>query len=235
MGDPVELIEIRDLSAHSGLLAATFDTVLRPSFTVDELPDLDYILDPGPQRESIVVVAIDDGDPVGAIVFGRTTGAPVGIVSYLASRPGLRSRGLGGSLMAKLAETLSTAGVEAVIGEVHDPRFTPETDEERPSDRIRFYERNGALALAVPWVQPSLSADAPRVRDMLLLTLQVSDRCRSEGLPAQWIVEWATDYFVEDEGAVPTDDEFRSLMDRIAEHDPIPLLDLADIGSIARL
>lgn len=234
MADAIDLFEIRDTSEHQDLVQATFDVVLRPSFTVDELPDVDYLTGDD-DRATLMVVASDPDGPAATIVFSRAVGAPVGIVSYLASRPGLRSRGLGGLLVATLAEMLRTAGVEVVIGEVHDPRFTVETEHERPSDRIRFYERNGALALAVPWVQPSLSPGASRVRDMLLLTLSVSDRCRTEGIPAEWIVDWAAAYFAEDEGAEPTDDEYRSLIDRIAQRDPIPLLDLADIGSIERL
>ena len=40
-----------------------------------------------------------------------------------------------------------------------------------PPARLRFYQRYGSMLLPIPYAQPSLRPDTPRVEDMLLITI----------------------------------------------------------------
>ena len=92
--DPIELVEITDPAAQADLLQAVFDTVLRPSFSTDELPSIDVLRrGASDEHEQTIIVAIDVRGPAAAAVYGRPAGLTVGVLSYLAARPGERGRG----------------------------------------------------------------------------------------------------------------------------------------------
>lgn len=233
--DGIELVEITDPAAQPELLRATFDAVLRPSFSTDELPSIDVLArgDADGQAQTIIV-AVDAAGPAGAAVYDRPAEFPIGVLSYLASRPGERGRGLGGRLVTRLVELASASTVEIVLGEVHDPRWYAETEDERPTDRLRFYARQGATALGVPWVQPRLG-DGERVRDMLLLALYSRPGLVESGVPATWLSTWTEQYYLAEEGRVPSDDEYVALISRMNEEPTIPLIEISRVDAVRRL
>ena len=168
-------------------------------------------------------------------MYGRQSHHPVGLLSYLAARPGERGRGLGGRVLARLSTIAATSDVAVVLGEVHDPRFHAESADEQPRARLRFYERHGAMVLDAPFVQPRLSAGTERVRDMLLLVLHARPEILAEGVPSEWIHDWARAYFVGEEGREPEDDEYRALVSRWSGRDRVPVLPISDHESVLPL
>ena len=91
-GDGIELVEITDPAAHPELLQQVFEVVLRPSFDEDELPSIGVLQQLAPGEEQTVVVALDAEGPAAAAVYDRSADSPVGVLSYLAARPGERAR-----------------------------------------------------------------------------------------------------------------------------------------------
>lgn len=235
-GDGIELVEITDPQADPDLLRALFDTVLRPSFSTDELPSIE-LLERGALagQEQTIVVAVDGAGPACAAVYGRPVGSPVGVLSYLASRPGERGRGLGGRVLTRVLDIAAASTVELVLGEVHDPRWYAETADEQPTARLRFYERLGATALSVPWMQPRLSPAGDRVRDMLLLAHYATPSLLRAGVPSTWLAAWTEGYYVEEEGAIPDDAEYLALMARMTAEPTIALIPVSEVDSLERL
>jgi hypothetical protein len=131
-------------------------------------------------------------------------------------------------MMARLRERWSQGEAEVVLGEVHDPRRWPEGDDERPSARLRFYERHGARVLTVPWVQPRLREDGERVAGMVLLVW--GRHGPPESVPAAWLRPWMTEYYLEAEGLDrPTDDPtVAALLARVDARDPIGVEAITD-------
>ena len=214
-------LTIRDLHCATddpALVARVYAEVLRPSFTLDELSG-PAAVEPGEAR--VLTVALDAGGaPVAAAV---TEIEPViSLLGYLAVSPAARGLGAGGRIMAHLAQSWRAAGLPFVLAEVHDPRGHVETEDEHPQARLRFYGRAGATVLDVPWVQPAL-AGGERVADMLLLALH---RAEPVEVPSGALLTWAQEYFVESEGALPSDRQGLGLLARIAARDRIPVLPL---------
>ena len=117
-----------------------------------------------------------------------------------------------------------------MVAEVHDPRCHARTDDERPADRLRFYDRTDATVLG-PWVQPALTSDGDRVRGMLLL-----DLFRSEpAVPAHLLGEFTETYFVFAEGAEPVDAEYAELRRRLAAATPGPGVAIDDLDLVPLL
>ncbi len=179
------------------LLRATYDTVLRPSFVRDELPSFDALVGGFADRwTQAVVVAVDPaGTPLAAGVTGHEHGSPVALLSYLAVRPDARSAGLGRALLAQLGKVWRSQPVELVLAEIHDPRAHEETDDERPTARLRFYADAGAALLDLPWVQPALSPATSPVPGMLLVVLHPAAETRPAAVPTATIRAWATTYY----------------------------------------
>lgn len=207
---------IRDLTAPADdpdLFRRAFDEVLRPSFSPEELPGIDDLA--AALSGSSVMAVATDGDEVAAVAVAMD--APevgIGLLSYVAARPGLRSRGHGGALLAHLRQRWAAGPCSVALGEIHDPRWWPETPSERPMARLRFYERQGCGLLAVPWVQPRLRPDLDRVGDMLLVTVHSTEEVRRDGVDGALLRLWTEGYYAE-EGSVPTDAQYRALVDRM--------------------
>lgn len=233
MDDGIRLHELTDPDTEPALLQRAFDVVLRPSFTEAELPSVDA-LHPGhlSGHDQTVIIATDADGPAGVAVYSRAADAPVGILNYLATRPGERGRGLGGRLLTRLQESARATSVQVVLGEVHDPRWYDEADDEHPEARLRFYGRHGALALDRPWIQPSLAPGVDRVRHMLLLAVVHRPSLVEDGVPTQWLFEWAEDYFGAEEGRVPDDAEYLELVARLSTGSTAELLPVDEIDEI---
>lgn len=209
-----DVVEIEEVADHAPLLRRVYDEVLRPSFGRSELPDEASLL-ASLRADQYATVAIADGDPIAVAVSSRPTAGPVGILSYLAARPGTRSRGSGGRLLEHCIGRWRERGPALVLGEVHDPRAHATTDDERPLDRLRFYERRGSELVWSPWLQPALSPSTPRVGGMLLLAIARAAPFDGPTLPPGALLAWAEDYYRSSEGAVPDDPAYRELVARL--------------------
>ncbi|WP_159081364.1 GNAT family N-acetyltransferase [Nocardioides sediminis] len=230
---------LRAPSQDLALLRQAYDEVLRPSFLPDELPSWDFLLAGfrSPARQCVGILY--DEDPVGVRsvravgVTNWRDGRHIGTLSYLATAPAHRGTGLGGTLVAEHAHHWPTLGLGTVLGEVHDPRLHPETADERPMDRLRFYDRHGARLVGVPWIQPALSPDTRRSRGMLLIVLPPVPKA----IPAGDLIAWATDYYLEAEGAPATDGDLRALVTRFGGRQswtPGPVMAFAEVEPLRR-
>jgi GNAT superfamily N-acetyltransferase len=209
------------------LVERAYRDVLAPSFTANEIPPSEQFT--AEVANDTVVVGRRDGRIVAAAVTDAGVSAPVGLLSYLAVRPDQRGTGAGSSMMRQLREVWQSGIAEVVLGEVHDPRCWPEAEDERPSARLRFYERHGARLLTVPWVQPRLHDGGDRVEGMLLLVMW--SRHHVDAVPALWIRGWTIDYFKSAEGVDESngDPVLSALLARIDASDS------ASVVSISRL
>jgi GNAT superfamily N-acetyltransferase len=231
------LVEITDADAHPELLAAAYAEVLRPSFSHDELPSVEVVTDAfATERFHLVLVATGaDGQPVSAAVYSEDPSG-VGILSYLATRPGARDRGQGRVVMEHLASVWAGRPVEVVLGEVHDPRAYPETGADRAVSRLRFYRRGGSRLLDVPWMQPRLSRDGGRVRDMVLLVFHLGPAAEARrGVPSALLAGFVERYYVREEGAVPADAAYRALWRRFTDRAVIPVRPLGELDELRPL
>lgn len=221
--------------ARHPLLRRTFDVVLRPSFETDELPGWDFLeagfLDDADQT---AVVAVDGEDPLGVAVFDAPTAGGIALLSYLAVRPGLRSRGVGAALLGRARDVWAEGGLALALGEVHDPRVHASTDREQPEARLSFYERNGSELIWLPWLQPALASVSERVDGMLLLAFHRSGWAAGPDLDAAPLREWMQLYYLGCEGGVPDDGPYRALAARFAL-ERVPVRPIADYPELALL
>ena len=211
-------MKIVDLTAPDDdpeLLQRAFDDVLRPSFSMEELPEFGSLMGALGGHGFISVAVDDDGVPLGAGISESDSTTQIGLLGYLATRPGRRSGGVGGALLAHMQERWATEHVTIVLAEVHDPRAWPETNDERAAARLRFYDKAGGRLLMTPWVQPSLSVGAARVNDMLLLILSEKAEGQEAIDPANLRL-WTLGYYLEAEGAEPADPTYVALQQRMA-------------------
>lgn len=221
----VELVLLADDPDRAPLRAAAYHSVLRPSFSRDELSGPEAV-EPAPGR-----------DVVCALVAGRVAAVGVGdhdersgltMLSYLASEPGARGLGLGAKVLDRLRLAWRDHDYDVVLAEVHDPRVWQESADERPRARLRFYERAGCRLLPVPWIQPAVPGGR-RVPGMLLLVVHPVDG--TVRLSAERLRTWARNCFEADEGAVPDDPQWQWLAAHIGQGDVAPgaLCDLAPV------
>lgn len=233
----LRLVEITGASSDPGLLAATYDEVLRPSFSHDELPSVDVVTDAfQAERFHLVLVATTvAGRPVGAAVYSDD-GSGVGILSYLAIRPGERDKGTGTALMQHLASIWVERPVQVVLGEVHDTRFYPETEADRAVSRLRFYERCGCRLLDVPWMQPRLASHSDRVRNMVLLVFHLGAAAETQAeVPSALLAAFAERYYVLQEGKVPDDVAYRALWARFTDRPAVAVRPMTDLDELQPL
>lgn len=216
-------LTITDLTSPAddpALVARTYDEVLRPSFTTDELAGPDAVT-PGDGRVLTVAVAAG-GLPVAAAVT-ETVPDGVSLLAYLAVSPAARGLGAGGRMVDHLQESWRALGLPLVVGEVHDPRGHAESEDEHPEARLRFYGRAGARVLDVPWVQPALDAGGARVPHMLLLAMHETD---APDVASADVLDWARDYFSSAEGEGYEDAQVAALLARIGARERIAVLPL---------
>lgn len=183
-----------EVVADDALLDAVVDEVLLPSFSVDEIGDRDTTRDLIRGGILTTTALVEEGTVLGAAAEERGAPGEVGLLSYLAARPGGRGRGAGGELLDHLVGEWARGPAALVVGEVHDPRIWPEAEDERPAARLRFYARHGARLLDLPWVQPALGAGAAPVEGMLLITLHPLGATRVDSAPVRrWIQAYSGD------------------------------------------
>jgi GNAT superfamily N-acetyltransferase len=203
------MVTLRDLAIDPDdeLLRRFHSEVLVPYFSPGELVPVS-VLEAGLRsepRDTDVVVAIDDdGAVVGGAVGDWDGGSGVYLLSYLAVRATLRSRGLGTLLMDTVRAWWEARGAAVAVAEVDDPRHHDASDYGDPVARLRFYERIGADVLAVPYTQPEVRAGSGRVPGMLLITFLVSPDARDgDGMRSDVLRRFLANYLSLSEGVAP--------------------------------
>jgi hypothetical protein len=116
------------------------------------------------------------------------------------------------------------------VAEVENPQFYhDDEDHGDPEARLRFYARLGAKIVAIPYFQPALSTEQPRVRTLFLMVLsgEPSVLRGDNDVDAETVQSFIEEYVTGSEGAVD-DDEVRALRTALRANAVIPLLDPAE-------
>jgi GNAT superfamily N-acetyltransferase len=225
------------------LLARLYRELLEPEFSPAELEAIESLgsrLQGNGSPDSLVAAAVGpDGELLGALVADYDRDCRVLLLSYLAVKRDLRGRGIGSFLLRDVASTwYESEQVLLAVGEVHDPRHWSGRGDSAAVDRLRLYDRLGALALGVPFVQPALHRDAERVPGFLLLAFHVDPSIHLrdggvEGIPSRLVARFVRGYYEDAEGSVPTSDaEFDSLLALIEQDELVDLLELSNYERI---
>lgn len=167
----MRLAEITDPDA----LERAYDDVLVPSFPPSELMPRAWLLDGSAARGVAVVGAYDDGDALVAAAVTEVLCPGAALLTYLAALPASRGSGVGSQLVTRIRDDAIGRGVRLLLAEVERPdRHEGSPEHGDPSARLRFYERQHAVVLDLPYVQPPISAGETPVRGMLLLALYIA-------------------------------------------------------------
>lgn len=153
-----------------------FDTVLAPSFVLDELePYEEFEAKLEDEVTTLLVGANESGEIVAAAVFVHIRAASAVVLRQMATREDLRGTGLGTELYHGLIATLEeTEQPSLVLAEVQHPdHHEAHPRHGDPLARLRFYDRFDALIIDVPYYQPALTAGQQPVYGLLLLALYV--------------------------------------------------------------
>jgi GNAT superfamily N-acetyltransferase len=227
-------VEIRGLTPSDGdLLRRMYARVLEPSFDRDELEDVDSLVQglegTGPTELGATAALDSSGAALGGLIVERFPHAPdVLLLSYVAVRPDARGRGVGTMLMRSAANAWrDDPRVLLVVGEVHDPREWPRNDDEDPIARLRLYERLGARALALPFIQPALDTHRARVPGFLLLAFHTAAAAHASpyALRTELVSGFIRAYYLVAEGPPRADDvELQGLVGWVDRQPSIPLV-----------
>ena len=155
-------------------LAAVYADILSPSFPPHELMTLERLTDEVENGTTSVRVVRDDaGNLAGTAIATWYLEARVLLIDYLALRPGQRGEGLGGALLNSSIDAWAAHYDPCiVIAEVEHPDAHdahPQHDD--PEARLRFYARQGARLLPLPYFTPGVGEGAVRVGGMMLAVL----------------------------------------------------------------
>jgi GNAT superfamily N-acetyltransferase len=229
-GMEIQLFD-QEFPGAAGLLRELHDDVLRPSFRPEEYVSPTVI---NPAKKLAIIARADDGRVVGGALGERYPNSGVLLLGYLAVRPGLRGKGIGGVLMTALKERwLDRDTGNLAVLEIDDPRFhATHPDYGDPGARLRFYGAFGVRLLAIPYFQPRLRDHLPRAYHMLLGVIPADGETLPPAIPAGPVSSFLSEYFEDSEGeAVDGDVELRSLLDACRGPE-IELVSPADLGRI---
>lgn len=212
--------------ADPDVLATLYDRLLVPAFPPDELVDRAELLAGVATGSTDVLAGWDAATPVAVAVADRYPTSGVVLLSYLATAPAARSRGLGRALLdAALARWTERFRPPLVLAEVEDPEHHPATAFGDPHARLRFYARAGAPALDLPYLQPALRPGGSRVPHLLLLALWVAPEARrgARAVASEAVLGYLREVFALSEGRVPDDEEARRLLEAADRPDGVPV------------
>jgi GNAT superfamily N-acetyltransferase len=228
MSTPVQFRDLRT-EADRGLIEAIYHDILQPSFTADELDPLDYVLDGLSENGSYECwgLGLLDGEtPVGCILGYPYRASGVLLIGYLATKPGVRSRGVGTLLLGEARwRWYGRSGRTLVLAEIDDPRFHPPAGDIDPERRVAFYARQKTQMVIGPYFQPRVLGEGrKRVHGMFLAVLHGGD---GASVPAPQLAAFLQEYFadVEQESGWPRpeDAEGRWLLDWYRDRETVAL------------
>jgi GNAT superfamily N-acetyltransferase len=198
--------------------------VLEVSFPPEE-----YVGPSEDDADAPLLVAVGpDGEVLGGAVGERFRKSETLLLSYLAVRPGLRARGVGGRLMEGIVARWLDPETFAVL-EIDDPRrHEYHKAHGDPGRRVRFYASFGVNALAMPYFQPRLDEKLDRAYNMLLGVLTVPDALRvGGGVIGESVAMFLEEYFEVCEGRALSGDEDGRWLLEWARRPSIALVPLA--------
>jgi GNAT superfamily N-acetyltransferase len=203
-----------EVQGSGPVIEALYQQVLVPSFPPDELVSLDEVQEIADREDASIWLAEDDaeGTILGGAVAEWDASVRVLLLSYLAVRPGVRGRGIGGHLyLAALESWRQRFKPCLVIAEVEDPAVhTGSEDHGDPAARLQFYVDRGSRILDFPYFQPALEPGVERVSGLLLIVLHADPEFAGAGedtIDAQVVRKYLENYQTQYEGKVATDDQ----------------------------
>lgn len=155
-------------------VAAVHSDILTPSFPPHELMTLERLVTEVEHgTTSVRVVRDEDGELAGTAIATWYLEARVLLIDYLALRPGQRGGGLGGALLgSSVAAWAEQYDPCIVIAEVEHPdHHDAHPQHGDPEARLRFYAKQGARLLPLPYFTPGVGEGAVRVGGMMLAVL----------------------------------------------------------------
>jgi GNAT superfamily N-acetyltransferase len=232
---PITVVDVRD--SGSRYVPDFYHTVMVPSFPPDELEAEEELVSGLRSGRSRVLVAVgQEGDVLGGAVGEYFPQSNVMLLAYLAVLPGGRGGGVGSKVL-RAAQDDWTAEVSPrlIVLEVEDPRdFKGSEAFGDPVARVRFYERHGARALPLPYLQPALGPDTGRVPGLMLMVLGNDVPGAAGTVDGQHVAAFLTEYFEEFEGpARPGDTELELVLAACAWPGGLPLLTVAELPRTA--
>ena len=213
------------------LLDSAYADVIAPSFDPNELSDVEDLRAGVTAGTVNILAALGDDDRPDAVAVGDWwAGTRVALLSYLAVRPGVRSTGVGGGLLAHaLAAWREQWQPDIMLVEIEHPAAHPAHGYYGdPEARVRFYARYGVRPLQLPYFQPALRAGFDRA-DGLMLCLFATDANVST-VDGAVLRRWFTEYLVGTEGSVREDPATTTLLAAMAGD--VPVLSLDDLDAI---
>lgn len=231
----MRIVDLAD-STDPELVAEFYDAVLRPSFTVDELPEdsgwLVASLSDGSGEIIAAVVVDDEGGLLSGAVGEPFPDCGIVLLGYMATRPGNRSRGLGSLVIESIVKPwISSTKCDYVVGEVMDPRLHRE--DLSADDRVRFYARHGARVADVPFFQPRVDPHSARVYGELLTVVAAREDMTKARLSSARLRCFVEQYFHMAEGSKALDDpEVRWLLSHLTGEKDISLVPIEQYESV---
>jgi GNAT superfamily N-acetyltransferase len=185
--------------------------ILLPYFRADELEAEDNylrLLRAGKSRA--LAARLPDGTLVGGVLSDWFPDSEVLLLSYLAVPTEYREHGIGAKLLAAIGTEWSADPCpRLMIAEVEDPRhYRYDAALGDPARRVSLYERVGARALPVPYVQPALQPGRARVANLMLMVFGGADAPPGTSrVDGRTVEQFLVEFYELSEGQVRADDE----------------------------
>ncbi len=228
---PVPVVE----PATQSELSAVHSEILAPSFPAYELMSLERLTAEVEHGDtSVRIIRDDDGELAGCAIGTWYEEASVLLLDYLALRPGARGGGLGGALLNSSVVAWSEQYDPCIVlAEVEHPdHHDAHPQHGDPEARLRFYAREGARLLPLPYFTPGVGEGKPRVGGMMLAVLHAHPNLlgdHDEEISSDPI---ATVLHLQGEDREETDDARADLIAEATRRPTLPLLRADRVGDV---
>lgn len=135
-----------------------------------------------------VILALDDGKPVGGAIADYLDGPNAGVIEYLVVQPERRNKGVGRRLLEHTeralhddADTSRGRQLHWIVAELDDPYLTPRSKNGLdPFARLGVWGQFGYQRLDFPYVQPALEKNKKPVETLMLIAKLCPDQFASD-------------------------------------------------------
>ncbi|MBK9698440.1 MAG: GNAT family N-acetyltransferase [Propionibacteriaceae bacterium] len=223
--------------ARPNQLADIYDRILARSFPSDELVDRATFLTYATWGE--VLVSADDLEQVAAVaVADYSSATQLLLVEYLAVAPESREGGSGRKLLKAAQKRWSELMAPgAFLAELERPEgHVASAEFGDPVRRLKFYQRLGYKALALPYYQPALSPEGRAVMDLVLVVL-VNDPEWASADGARFTEGARLEALLLERMPAPAPGEeaaWAALMEATRNPEGIELVELSDLSQVPR-
>jgi GNAT superfamily N-acetyltransferase len=234
-------IHVDDLRSNvsASLIAEIYREILEPSFRPDELDTSVSFIDGMASGQPLGLCALDGETPVGCILGYPYQRSRVLLIGYVAVKPGLRGRGIGGLLLHEAQQRwYQKPEFTLVVAEIEDPRHHPAVADINPKRRVSFYARRGAQVVIGPYFQPRVGGvGKKRVYNFFLTVLSGSSGSinPNNSVDAGQLTGFLLEYFRASEGSdwpEAEDEEGNQLLEWYRRRETVQL---HAIGEYARI